>query len=436
MKHTKLALGGAALLVAAGCLDTQNRRPIETPRPVQEGAVRPTAPRPIDDDRLKTFGVDLFWDSWLRDETITTLQLEANPVTGKGNLYAYTGSNRLYQVDLASGKVNWVFDVGSPLAFADHERPICEFNYPADDTLRRYDEVFFVSKDTLYSLDKADGSELWRCHCKFGVSSPPQATITHVLVGSWDERIYAIQKSDPVTHDWMYRTNAEVTARPAQQSPQAFVASMDGTIYTFKTDSGELTQTLVTEKPLSSDPLVYENALYVGGEDYNFYVWSSLTGFPYFRYEAGGPIKAAPVAIKNPSEKGRITSTIYVKVEGSSPGILAILRGNKLPNSQKIGHEFLWKRDNAEKVLARGRDTVFLLEPAGADDPANAKKIIKVDAKSCYVRDAATVSGIDYFISNPLDPNDKRVVAGGLVICAYKSGWILAYKEKSPYPAE
>jgi len=444
MKTTsKAGFCATALLVTVGCLPVQNRRPIETPRTTSDGALRPTAPQPIDDARLTSFGIEVFWNSWLRDEVITKLQLEANTAplgggAGKGNLYAFTASYRLYQIDLASGKVNWVFEVGAPLAFADRERPICEFNYPPDDTLKRYDEVFLVSKDTLYALDKADGSELWRYRCKFSVASPPQATVTHVILGAWDERVYAIQKTDPTTYDWMYRTNAEVRARPAvaQQSPQCYVASMDGSIYTFQTNNGDLTQTLKTEKPISADPLVYENALYVGGEDYNLYVWSSLTGFPYFRYECGGPVKTAPVAMKNPIEKGKNTSTIYVKTEGTAPGIIAILRGNKLANSEKIVHEFLWKRDGAQQVLARGRDTVFLLEPAGKDAPVNTKKIVKVDVKSCYVRDEATVTGIDYFITNPLDPNDKRTIGGGLMICGYRNGWLLAYKEKSPYPAE
>lgn len=432
----RYGLCAAALLGAVGCLDVQNRRPIESPRAIHGEGGRPTAPQPIEEERLKSFGMELFWNSWLRDETIVKLQLEADPVTGVGSLYAYTETNRLYQIDLHSGKVNWVFDVGKPLAFVDHERPICEFNYPKDDTLKQYDEVFFVAKDTLYALDKQDGSELWRLDCKFGVASPPQATITHVMVGSWDQRVYAIQKSAPATYDWMYRTEGEVTARPAQQSPSCFVASTDGNLYVFDVTKGELVSKLRTEKPLSGDPLVYRNLLYVGGEDYNLYVWSALDQFPHFRYPAGAPIKRAPVAIKNPTEKGKSTDTIYVKTEGPEGGIIAIIRGNKLANSQKLSHEFLWKRDGAEQVLARGRDTVFLLEPAAKDGPARSKRIVKVDAKNAYVRDEATVTGVDYYLTNPIDPNDKKQVAGGLVILGYRNGWLVAYKEKSPYPAE
>ena len=73
----------------------------------------------------------------------------------------------------------------------------------------------------------AGSHEFGRVH---GVVTDPGHQVTHVLLGSWDERVYAIQKSDPGTYDWMYRTDAEVTARPAYRSPQqAYVASMDGT---------------------------------------------------------------------------------------------------------------------------------------------------------------------------------------------------------------
>lgn len=435
---TKRGLCAAALLVGAGCLNTQNRRPIESPRATRTDAVagRPPAPEPIEAERLKSFGLELFWNSWLRDESIVKLQLEADAVSGRGSLYAYTESNRLYQIDIHSGKVNWVFDVGKPLAFADHERPICEFNYQKDDTLKRYDEVFFVAKDTLYALDKQDGSELWRLNCNFNPSSPPQATVTHVLVGSWDQRVYAIQKSSPATYDWMYRTDGEITARPAQRSPTAFVASMDGKLYVFDTAKGALTSTLRTEKPLSGDPLYYRDVLYAGGEDYVLYVWSALDQFPYYRFPLGAPIKHAPVAIKNPMEKGKSTDTIYVKTEGQDGGINAILRGNKVQNSQKLSHEVIWKRDNAEQILARGRDTVFLLEPPTKDGPARSKRIVKLDARSAYPRDEVTISGIDFYLTNPLDPNDKKLVGGGLVILGYRNGWLIAYKEKSPYPTD
>jgi hypothetical protein len=234
----------------------------------------------------------------------------------------------------------------------------------------------------------------------------------------------------------MYRTDGEVTARPGQQSPQCFVASMDGNLYVFDSSRGTIVQTLKTEKPLSGDPLVYRNLLYVGSEDYNLYVWDALDQHSHFRYSAGAPIKKAPVGIKNPTEKGKSTDTIYVKTEGPDGGIVAILRGNKIANSQRLSHEFLWKRDGAEQVLARGRDTVFLLEPTTKDGPARSKRIVKVDAKSCYVRDEVTVTGVDYFLTDPLDPNDKKLVGGGLMLLGYKNGWLIALKEKSPYPAD
>lgn len=431
----------ATTVALVGCADVQNRRPIESPRASRTEAnaqTRRDRPTPVDDARLASFGMEMFWDSWIRDETIAKLQLEADPVTGQGNIYAYTESNRLYQVDPGSGKVNWVFEVGAPLSFMDHDRPIAEFCYPRTDgdPIRKYDEVYFIAKDVLFALDKKDGSELWRLELKFGAASPPQATPTHVLVGGWDQRVYAVQKSDPTTHDWMYRTEGDILARAAQDSPSAFVASTDGNLYTFEASNGQLTSTFRTEKRLSADPVIYKKLLYLAGEDYNLYVLSALDGRQEFRYPAGAPMKKAPIAIANPIEKGKSTATVYCVTESPEPGVVAILRGGRVPGSTKTSHEFLWKRDGAQKVLARGRDTVFLLEGASKDDPVRTKRIVKVDWKSCYLRDELKVSGVDYYLSNPCDPHDKKSLLGGLVIVGYRNGWIMAFKEKSPYPVD
>jgi outer membrane protein assembly factor BamB len=436
------ALGVLLSTVAtAGCLDTQNRRPAEAPRSSRTEASaaslgRADQPQPADEKRLGAFGLELFWPMKLTDETISKLQLEADPVTGVGSLYAFTESNRLYQIDVVSGKVNWVFDVGRPLSFMEHDRPISEFVYPVDPTFKRYDEVYFIAKDTLYALDKKEGSELWRRELKFTPASPPQATMTHVLVGAWDQRVYAFLKSDPTEKDWMYRTDGDIVARPAQDVPaQAFVASMDGKLYTFNVSSGEPTAVFRTEKALSADPLVYRKLVYFGSEDFNLYVLSALDGRQEYRYPTGAKITKAPIAIANPTQKGATTDTIYVKTDGPDGGIIAIYRGGKVPGTSKTSHEFLWKRDGATQVIARGRDTVFLLEPAGAEDAARTKRLVKLDFKSAYLRDEVKLTGVDYYITNPVAP-EKKALLGGLVFLGYRNGWILAYKEKSPYPTE
>lgn len=449
LRSSALACGPVALAcglaaAASGCLDTQNRRPAEPPRASQTEAMAASAtrqrPQPVDEKRLGTFGMEVFWDSFLREETIAKLQLEANPVSNQGSLYVFTESNRLYQVDVLSGKVNWVFDVKAPLSFQDHDRPVCEYNYQKveNDPIKHYDEVFFVAKDVLYALDKKDGSELWRVELKFGAASPPQATPTHVLVGAWDQRVYSFRKTDPQTHDWQWRTDGDVTARGCYReivpnvSSDAFIASQDGKLYTFDSLNGQLKGTFPTSKRLSGDPIVFKDYIYFGSEDTDFFALSAF-GKQEFRYPTGAAIKKAPVAITNPQQMGRTSATIYVTTEGPEGGILAFERGGKIKDSTRIAHTFLWKRDGARQVLARGREVVYLLEAGDANDPVRTKRVVKVDARSAYLRDEVKLTGVDYYVTNPCDGSDKKSLVGGICFVGFRSGWLMALKEKSPY---
>jgi outer membrane protein assembly factor BamB len=106
---------------------------------------------------------------------------------------------------MASGMVQWVFDVGAPLSFAG-VRPIAEYVYEnAPGGFKQYDEVFFCAGEKLFALDKTNGSELWTVKLPFTPSAPPHATETHVFVGS-----YEIRKDSPLVSNWSPRTEGDV----------------------------------------------------------------------------------------------------------------------------------------------------------------------------------------------------------------------------------
>jgi hypothetical protein len=434
MKITTMKVALALALVGAipACVGGSPRRAVDRPleaarEPVSRGGSN--AKPSLDEKRLAQFGLEVYWDSFIRGEAIAKVQLEGNC------LYAITESNRLYQVDLHSGKVNWVYDVGQPIQFTELERPIAEFAYPQgkeNEGLDRYDEVYFIAKDTLYALDKKGGADLWRLPLPFGASSPPQPTTTHVLVGSWDDWIYAIKKSsNPVTYHWKWRTDGDIFARSAFESPFAFVPSTDGSLYTFDASRGEPAgPPFKTERALSADPLIYKKLIYLGGEDMNLYVLN-VDGRLEYRYPAGAPIKKRPVAIGN---------DIYIvtervpgdRAEDPQHGVTALLRKGRVHN--KTAHDFRWTRLKAERVLARGRESVYLLEP---EDKGPGRKIVKLDAKDGYFRDELRPDGVQYFVSNPFDPNQKPAgpdaLMGGLVFLGYHNGWIVALKERSEF---
>lgn len=435
MKTTLTLLAGLLALGAAGCLGEQ-RRPGDRPIAAQRGSAAPTAERPaVDEARLRDFGFVLYWDSFIRDEALTALTIEGDFEQGFGRpqLYAFTASNRLYQIDMHSGMVNWLFDVGEPVSFPEG-RWISEWAYKRDlpqgdggPGFKRYDELFLVARDQLFALDKDNGAELWQVRLPFGASSPPQASDSHVYVGAWDDRIYAFRKEAPAIPAWNWRTDGDILARAAVDSPSLFVASTDGNLHTFDATSGEVRWTFDAEKRLLLDPLVFKKLLYVSGEDYNLYVLNVLDGLLEYRYCAEAPIIERPVAIDNGDDQ-----TVFFSAEGQ--GLFALARKHRPRGSRKTAHELLWQRKEARRVLCRGARDVYVLE---AGETADAVKIVRLGAQDGKVKGSLELQGVDWVLTNPSGPGStirEESLLGGVIVVGYRSGWVVALKEIATLP--
>lgn len=435
MKKTVSVLAGLLALGAAGCLGEQ-RRPGDRPSSALRAGAAQTAERPaVDEDALRRFGFVLYWDSFIRDENLTALTIEGDFEQGFGRpqLYAYTESKRLYQIDMHSGMVNWLFDVGEPLSFADG-RWITEWAYKRDQpqgeggpSFKRYDEVFLIARDRLFALDKDNGAELWQVRLPFGAASPPQASESHVFVGAWDDRVYAFRKEDPSIPDWNWRTDGDILARPAVDSPSLFVASTDGNLHTFDASSGAVSWKFDAEKRLLLDPLVFKKLLYVPGEDYNLYVLNVLDGLLEYRYCAEAPITQRPIAIDNGDEQ-----TVFFTAEGR--GLHALARKHRPRGSRKTEHELLWQRAEARQVLCRGASDVYVLEQGEGLD---AVKIVRLGAKDGKVKGELALTGVDWVLTNPSGPGSpirEESLLGGIIVVGYRNGWVMALKEIATLP--
>jgi outer membrane protein assembly factor BamB len=440
-KYGPPALARAATLGLAGCMG-QDRHPPPSPETTRRAAdVDPDRPA-VDEEAVKKFGFVLYWDSFIDKERLTSISLEGDFEQGFGQpkLYAFTASNRLYQVDLHSGMIHWMYDVGQPLSFADKGRPVAEWLYKKDkDTnFKRYDEVYFVARDHLYALDKESGAELWSVRLPFGASSAPWTSSTHVYVGSWDDRLYAFRKDDHDIPDWSWRTNDDLLTRGASESPQTFAATSDGDLMAFDAANGEPRWTFRTEKRLLQDPLLYQKLLYVPGEDFNLYVLNAIDGLLEYRHCPGAPISTRPVAVNNGDEK-----TIYYTA--SEEGVFALARKHRPRpqegNPRKTIHELLWQRKEATRFLCRGAHDVYVLEPkrdpeTGAVDPT-VTRIARLDADKGTFRDAIELPAADWVLTAPYGPASsirEEGLLGGMVVLGWRNGWVITLKEIATLP--
>jgi outer membrane protein assembly factor BamB len=410
------------LVVVSGCLNVSNRR-FDQAKDIKNVQAVLSRERPkIDEKKIDDFFFETYWDSYISDEIITTLTLQGE------HLYAFTKSNRLYQIDMQSGRVNWLFEVGFPLDSPNAENPISVHVYSSKDkkSLGRYDEVFIVARDKLFAIDLDSGSELWRMRLPFSTSSPPAASLTHVYVGGWDDRIYAINKEDQ-SIDWFYRTNGDIIARPAASADHVYVSSIDGNNFCLQGIKGNVVWPFKTDRKLTADPLLNEkaNLLYLPSDDYSLYVVGTLDGRLEWKHETGGKLTRQPVSVGSNvysfSEIENFRETQIIK----TPTLYAYERQGRVFN--KTQHKVLWKRDGATQYLADGITDTYVLEPSGG----GSGKIVKLDKKEGFFRDALEVKNVDFFCKNTFRSGVlKTKFVSGIIFLGYSNGWIVALKER------
>lgn len=442
MTRLSRALAFSGAIALAGCVGEYNEA-IRTRRPA-DPAVAEAAPE-LDEERLADFGMSVYWESPLQGEIITGVFLEGKVLpavdrrkrtygAGKPCLYVFTKSQRLYQLDLNSGNVNWVYEVGRELMHTETGRPISEYVFrPSRATrFKTYDEIYFVADDNLYALDKTSGAALWITRLDFASASAPEATRSYVFVGGHDDRIYAFEKDEPEFPAWYWRTNDDVANRPASQprNPNVFVASNDGNLYTFPQTTPKPRTPFKTERRILHDPIMHQNKVYLAAEDYNLYVIDAISGRLDGRFGAESPISGTPVVSAN-SALG-IDYSIYFPAKDK--GMFAMRRGAKLEGARRDPHEVKWNHPTATRFLCRGLEDAYLMEPT---DDFDSVKVTRVDALAGNQRDSMTLSGVDYLVTNPNSPkaafpNEKLV--GGILVLGWRNGWVVALKETKTLP--
>lgn len=424
MRKLTIALSLLTLVASMSCLSTRRRRQ-GAAADVKSVTADISRSRPeIDEDRLGEFFFDLYWDSYIDNEIISAVTCQGR------HLYAFTLSNRLYQIDMQSGKVNWLFETGAPLDFAEAENPIHAYYYSAETKkdFQLYDELFLIAGDTLFALDLENGSELWRKELPFPSSAPPVATDSHVYVGGWDDRLHAINKQDQQI-DWFYRTDGDIRARGAAQRDSVYCVSTDGRGLRLAGGSGDVIWPFRTGRDITTDPLLNLSSklLYLPSNDFTLYGINIDAGNLEWSYETGGPIKRQPVEIGPYLYCFSQVQTFQQTKIKKTPTLLAWERKGR--NAfQKTQHDFLWDRESPYRFLAAGAEDLYVLETSTNEK----QRIAKLDQKKGFLRDVLEVEGVDFFVENRFTQAGEREdkFLASIIFMGYRNGWIFAIKER------
>lgn len=237
------------------------------------------------------------WEYKFNNRPISRLTL------GGDQLFIETPDNSVVAMDRFTGQTSWIFrvDTNTPLDWApvvasgvpeeirQLEADLRLINRQIDDKLKELgvgketqalqkkrneirerlrvaafgDNVYFISRQVIYCLDRLNGGLRWTHRLGFVPSARPFAIRNFVFVpGADSARVWVLDVERKGAETASYR--AAITSKenqimnsPVYSDPSLYFTCHDGNVYCFKVTDGTLTWTYQTERSLRADPTVY-----------------------------------------------------------------------------------------------------------------------------------------------------------------------------------
>ena len=143
------------------------------------------------------------------------------------------------------------------------------------------------------SVAAEPGDREWVFETDGVVFSSPTVADGAVLVGAWDDNVYAVDASTG-EREWVFETGNQVWSSPTVAGDTAFFGSADGSLYAVDADAGEQQWAFETPEPIQSSPTVADGTVFVGSNDGNLYAVDAATGERRWTFETGDWVDSSP----------------------------------------------------------------------------------------------------------------------------------------------
>jgi outer membrane protein assembly factor BamB len=136
-----------------------------------------------------------------------------------------------------------------------------------------------------------DGTQNWSYSTSGNIeSSPAVASDGTIYVGSWDNRLYAINPDGSLR--WFFDTGGQVYSPMVSPLGNIYFGSADGNLYSL-TPSGNLRWSYPTGGPVRTKPVFGSGLIYFGSDDGHFYALFANGGLAW-DFIVGAPIQSSP----------------------------------------------------------------------------------------------------------------------------------------------
>lgn len=222
---------------------------------------------------------------------------------GGDQLFIETPDNTVVAMNRFSGQTSWMFRIdtdtpldwppvvaqGVPEEIRELEASLRQVNRQIDDTFKEKgagkevqalqkkrneyrerlrvaafgDNVYFISHQIIYCLDRMSGGLRWTHRLNFVPSAKPFAIRNFVFVpGADSARVWVLDVEKKGSEMTSFRASIttkenQIMNSPVYSDPSLYFACHDGNVYCYKVTDGTLTWTYQTERSLRADPTVY-----------------------------------------------------------------------------------------------------------------------------------------------------------------------------------
>jgi outer membrane protein assembly factor BamB len=228
-----VVVAAAALALPARAADTDWL--LFRGNPLQTGVADTTLP-----DKL-----EVLWTFKAKDS------IENAPAVAKGVVYLGAMDERLYALDLATGKEKWAYRAGKDAGFKAS---------PAV----KGDTVYVGDTDgLLHAVDAAKGMKRWTYATGAEITSGANFTGDRVLFGSGDETLYCLTTDGKLA--WKFKVpGGPVMATPAVAGGVTFVAGCDSALHVIDLDNGMEKASVELAGQVGATAAVVNDRVYVG----------------------------------------------------------------------------------------------------------------------------------------------------------------------------
>ena len=218
--------------------------------------------------------------------------IEFPPVIADGRLFLGTNGGRFLAVEAATGRIAWERRFGRCIAASpavSHGVVYVSLMDPSPCAPHNHRAPGYA-----VALREADGSTLWRFTAG-PIESSPLVAGGRVYVGSWDNRVYALDaRTGRVV--WRFRTGGAVKGGAALDRGTLFIGSYDGHLYALDARSGRVRWSATVGASMYATPVVTDGEVVIGALNGALHAFALDNGRPRWTVQTGSYIYSSAAA--------------------------------------------------------------------------------------------------------------------------------------------